>query len=117
MPAIPDDQIFDVIGDTPHHGADHRAECSFATESQDRHLKLALCKKRSVVSRIPAERQELGETRSHCARLRIERRIMLPLRFIKPLRVPGKFVPETVEIDALAASDQALHVQTTEAKV
>jgi hypothetical protein len=34
VPAIRDDHIFDVIGDTPHHRADHRAECSFATESQ-----------------------------------------------------------------------------------
>jgi hypothetical protein len=42
---------------------------------------------------------------------------MLALRFIKPPRVPGKFVPETVEIDALAADDQALHVLTTEAEV
>src|SRR4030088_3254837 len=42
---------------------------------------------------------------------------MLALRFIKPLLVPGKFVPEAVEIDALAAGDQALHVLTTEAKV
>jgi len=30
---------------------------------------------------------------------------MLALRFIKPLRVPGKLVPEAVEIDALAAGD------------
>src|SRR5258707_7181905 len=116
VPAIRDDRIFDVIGDTPHHRADHRAECSFATEGQDRHLKLAM-RKEPVVGRIPAERQELRETRSHYARLRIERRIMLPLRFIKSLRVPGKFVPETVEIDALAASDEALHVRTTEAKM
>src|SRR3954468_6696398 len=42
---------------------------------------------------------------------------MLALRFIKPLLVPGKFVPEAVEIDALPAGDQALHVLTTEAKV
>src|SRR4029077_3945014 len=42
---------------------------------------------------------------------------MLALRFIKPLWVPGKFVPEAVEIDALAASDQALHIPTTEVKV
>src|SRR5258708_20803686 len=40
VPAIRDDRIFDVIGDTPHHRADHRAECRFATEGQDRHLKL-----------------------------------------------------------------------------
>ncbi len=42
---------------------------------------------------------------------------MPALGFIKPLRVPGKFVPEAIEIDALAAGDQALHVRTTEAKV
>src|SRR5580704_11858158 len=117
VPAIRDDHIFDVIGDTPHHRADHRAECSFATQGQDRHLKLALRKERLVVSRILAKRQELGKARSHCAGLRIERRIMLALRFIKPPRVPGKFVPEAVEIDAFAAGDQALHVLTTEAKV
>jgi hypothetical protein len=116
VPAIRDDHIFDVIGDTPHHRADHGAECSFTTQSQDRHLKFALRKERPVVGRILAERQELGEARSHCAGLRIERRIMLALRFIKPLRVPGKLVPEAVEIDSLAAGDQALHVLTTEPK-
>ena len=92
VPAIRDDHIFNVIGDTPHHHADHGAECSFATQGQDRHLKLALRKERPVVGRILAERQELGKPRSHCSGLRIERRIMLALRFIKPLRVPGKFV-------------------------
>src|SRR6266403_4965014 len=117
VPAIRDDHIFDVVGDTPHNRADHRAECSFATEGQDRHLKLALRKERPVVGRILAERQELGKARSHCAGLRIERRIMLALRLVKPLRVPGKFVPEAVEINALAAGDEALHVLTTEAKV
>ena len=108
VPAIPDDRIFDAIGDTPHHRAYHRAECSFATQGQDRHLKLALRKERPVVCRILAEREELGKARSHCAGLRIERRIMLALRLIKPLWVPGKFVPKTVEIDALTAGDQAL---------
>src|SRR5439155_26614399 len=117
VPAIRDDHIFDVVGDTPHNRADHGAECSFATEGQDRHLKLALRKERPVVGRILAERQELGKAGSHSAGLRIERRIMLALRFIKPLLVPGKFVPEAVEIDALAAGDQALHVRTPEAKV
>ena len=42
MPAIRDDQVFDVIGNTPDQHADHRAERSFATKSQDRHLKRAL---------------------------------------------------------------------------
>src|SRR3954464_15644714 len=72
VPAIRDDHIFDVIGDTPHYRADHGAECSFATQSQDRHLKLALGKEGPVVDRILAERQELGKTRAHCAGLRIE---------------------------------------------
>src|ERR1700688_1149548 len=117
VPAIRDDHIFDVVGDTPHHPADHRAERSFATQRQDRHLKLALCKEHPVVGLILAESQELGKARSHCAGLRIERRIMLALRFIEPFPVPGKFVPEAVEIDALAAGDQALHVIPTEAKV
>jgi hypothetical protein len=63
--AIRDDHVFDVIGDTPDHRADHRAERSFATKSQDRHLKLALRKERPVVGRILAERQELGKARSH----------------------------------------------------
>ena len=104
VPAVRDDRIFDVIGDTPNHRADHGAECSFATKGQDRHLKLALRKERPVVGRILPERQELGKARSHCAGLRIERSIMLALRFIKPLPVAGKFVPEAVEIDALAAA-------------
>src|SRR3954464_402857 len=99
VPAIRDDYIFDVIRDTPHYRADHRAERSFATQSQDRHLKLALRKEYPVVGRILAERQELGKARSHCAGLRIERRIMLTLRFIKPLLVPREFVPEAVKID------------------
>jgi len=30
---------------------------------------------------------------------------MLALRFIKALLVPGKFVPEAVEIDSLSAGD------------
>src|SRR6476620_11262921 len=57
------------------------------TEGQDRHLKLALRKERPVVGRILVERQELGKARSHCAGLRIERRIMPALRFIKPIPV------------------------------
>jgi hypothetical protein len=77
VPAIRDDQIFDLIGDTPHHRAHPRAECSFASQGPDRHLKLALRKERPVVGCILAERQELGKARSHCAGLRIERRIML----------------------------------------
>src|SRR3981189_3436512 len=51
------------------------------------------------------------------AGLRIERRVVLALRFIKPLRVLGKIVPEAVEINTLAAGNQTLHVLTTEAKV
>src|SRR5882672_5486258 len=117
VPAIRDDHIFDVIGDTPHHRADHWAECSFATEGQDRHLKLALRKERPVVGSILAERPELSKARSHCAGLRIERRIMLAVRFIKPRLVPGKVLPEAVEIEALASGDQALLVVTTEAKM
>src|SRR4051812_29149186 len=117
MPAIRDDRIFDVGGDTPNHLADQWAERSLASEGQDRHLQLALRKEPPVVGRILAERPELGKARSHCAGLRIERRIMLTLRFIKPLRFPGKFVPEAVEIDALASGDQALHVLTPEAEV
>jgi hypothetical protein len=54
VPAIRNDHIFDVIGDTPHHRAHHRAECGFATQGQDRHLKLALRKERPVVGRILA---------------------------------------------------------------
>src|SRR6478672_1251295 len=61
VPAIRDAHIFDVIGDTPHHRAHHRAECSIATQGQDGHLKLALRKERPVVGRILAERQELGK--------------------------------------------------------
>src|SRR6266404_6947661 len=80
VPAIRDDRVFGVIGDTPYHLTDPGAECRFATEGQDRHLKLALCKERPVIGRILAERQELGKARSHCAGLRIERRIMLALR-------------------------------------
>jgi hypothetical protein len=56
VPAIWNDHIFDVGGNTPRHGADHRAECSFATQGQDWHLKLALRKERLVVGRILAER-------------------------------------------------------------
>src|SRR5882762_6383395 len=63
VPAIRNDRIFDVIGDTPNHRADHWAECSFATEGQNRHLELALRKQRLVVGRILAERQELGKAR------------------------------------------------------
>ncbi|MFD8000690.1 hypothetical protein [Streptomyces mirabilis] len=59
MPAIRDDPIFDVIGDTPHHLAGPRAECSCATEGQDRHLKLALRKEHPVVGGILTECQEL----------------------------------------------------------
>jgi len=87
--AIRDDHVFDVIGDAPHHRADHRAECSFTAEAQDRHLKLAPCKKRSVVSRILAERQEHGRSPLALRRVvRIERRIMPAFRFIKPIPVP-----------------------------
>src|ERR1700722_4408883 len=49
VPAIRDDRIFDVIGATPNHRADHWAECSFATEGQNRHLELAPRKQRLVV--------------------------------------------------------------------
>ena len=53
--AIRDDHVFDVIGDAPHYRADHRAECSFTAEAQDRHLKLALREERPVVGRILAD--------------------------------------------------------------
>ena len=56
VPAIRDDGVFDVVGDAPHHRADHRAECRFASQGQDRHLKLPLRKERLVVDRILAER-------------------------------------------------------------
>jgi hypothetical protein len=57
--AIRDDHVFDVIGNTPDHSADQRAERSFATKSQDRHLKLALRTERPVVGRIVPKREEL----------------------------------------------------------
>jgi hypothetical protein len=79
-PAIRDDRIFGVIGDAPYHLADQRAECSFAAEGQDRHLKLALRKERPVVGRILAERQELGKARAHKASMSASRRRATPPR-------------------------------------
>lgn len=89
VPAIRDDRIFHVIGDTPDHRTDHRSERSVATEGQDRLLKHALRKERSVVGRILAERPELSKARSHGAGSCIERRITPALRFIKSLRFRG----------------------------
>jgi len=117
MSAVRDDRVFDVVGDTPDHLADSGAEGGFAAEGQDRHLKFALGKEFPVVSRVLAERQELGEARSHRAGLRVERRVVLAFGFVEPFRDDGERVPEAVEIDAFAAGDQALHVVTTEAEV
>src|SRR5262245_40042515 len=53
----------------------------------------------------------------HCAWHRVEFRVVGAGRFAESSRVRSKLIPEAVEIDALPARHQPLHVWSAEAKV
>src|SRR5262245_5903090 len=65
----------------------------------------------------PGEGGELHETGMHCAWHRVEPGIVRSRGFAEARRVGRKLVPEAVEIDALPAGYQPLHVRPTKTKV
>jgi hypothetical protein len=57
---------------------------------------------------------ELREARVHGARARVEPGVVPPGRLAKSAWAGGELVPEPVEVDPLAPSDQPLHVGAAE---
>src|SRR5262245_62790813 len=53
----------------------------------------------------------------HGARQGIELRVVITGILAEPARRRGELVPEAIEVDALAAGDEAFHVGTAEAKM
>ena len=71
----------------------------------------------AVVAGVLVEGGELHEAGMHRARHRVELGIVRARRFAEARRGRGKLVPEAIEIDALAACHQPLHVRPAEAEV
>ncbi len=69
---------------------------------------------RAVVDRVPVEGGELAEAGPHAALRGVESGVVLTRGLGKMRGVGGELVPEAVEVDALAARDEALHVGAAE---
>ena len=72
---------------------------------------------RAVVDRVLVEGRELREAGMHRAGQRVELRVVPPRRFAEAIGRGRELVPEAVEVDALAAGDEPLHVGPAEAEV
>src|SRR4051812_42882903 len=88
-----------------------------APDCQHRHLQSAVTDGCLVIEHILIERRELGKTRMHPTRFCVKVRIMSAGSLVEPGRVGGKVIPEPIEIDALTALNQPLHVGSTESEV
>jgi hypothetical protein len=88
-----------------------------AAERKYRHRELVVGRERFVVGSILREGRELIECAVHRAGACIEPRIVAARCLFDRFGIGGKFVPKPVEINALAALDQPLHVRPTEVEV
>src|SRR5262249_34933663 len=97
-----------------HNGSHHWPERFFAPYSEYRHGQLAFGNKSFVIGSVLIERLDLLEPGVHRARLGIELRVMRAGSFIEFCRISGKFVPETIEVYALASLYEPLSIRTPE---
>src|SRR5204863_3613133 len=118
MTRIRYDPFLNVFRGEAHDRRHRRAEGLLPAYRIDRHLQLAaLGEEGLVVDRILIKSGELREARMHGARQSIELGIMFARFFAEAAAVGGEFVPEAVEIDALAPGDEALHIGSAEAEM
>ncbi|MGA8320416.1 MAG: hypothetical protein WB774_06230 [Xanthobacteraceae bacterium] len=81
-----------------------------AAEREDRHDQLAFRGEGFVVDGVLGESGKLLESAMHGMGAGVEPCIMPPDRFADLFRVRGQFVPKAIEINRLAALDQALDI-------
>src|SRR5262245_7995860 len=107
VPAIRDHAFLDVTRGKADHLGHSLSEGFLATQSERRHGEFTFGKKV----------RKLHEPRMHGALHGVQTRIMIASVFAEPAGRGRKLVPEMVEINAFAAGDEALHVQTAKAKM
>src|SRR5882724_5919904 len=83
-----------------------------ASDCQHEHLQPPTSNCCIVIDHIAIECRKLGKPRVHVPRLCIEFRIVRARGLVELCRVCGKVIPEAIEIDALTARDQPLHVDS-----
>src|SRR6185295_7796275 len=88
------------------------------TKCEQWHLQSIACGQEcAVVDGVLIECCELGKAGMHGSWKGVELRIVLPRRFAEAIRRSREFVPESIQVDALAPCHQPLHVGPSEAKV
>src|SRR5262249_17801810 len=117
VPGARDHAFLDVARGKAHHRRHGRPERFLAAERQDRDAQLARREKGLVVGGVLIEGGELREARMPGAGAGIELRVVPARRLAEAARPGRELVPEAVEIDALAAGDEALHVGAAEAEM
>src|ERR1700722_3205229 len=99
-----------VARDKTELGGHAGAERLLAAERQDRNRELALGQEGLVVEAVLRERDELLEGVMNRMRPRVEVRIVPASRLVDGAGIAGQFIPEAIEVDALAARNQTLLV-------
>src|ERR1700722_13579960 len=112
-----DDTLCHVGGRRSHHGCHHGPKRLFSTKGEHWHSQLANCEKRLVVNRILIEGLELLETGMHRAGTSIQGRVMLARCLVEELRVGGKLIPESVQVDSFTTLYQTFGVWTVEGEM
>ena len=114
MTGVGDHHFPDIGGSGAHDDGHGRPERLFPADRQDRHRQLALGKQCLIVERVLIERGELRKAGMHGAGPGVQLGVMLPRRFVELLRIGREFVPEAIEIDALATCNQPLGIRASE---
>src|SRR5262245_15534761 len=117
VPTIRDHAFLDVTGGKAHHLGHSLSEGFLATQSEYRHGEFTFGKKVLVVDGILVKCGKLHEPGMHSALHGVPTRITIASVFAEPAGRGRELVPETVEINAFAAGDEALHVRTAKAKM
>src|SRR5262249_32663254 len=114
--AIREHAFLDVSSGKAHHLGHSLSEGFLATQSEHRHGEFTFGKKVLVVDGILVKCGKLHGPGMHAALHGVQTRIMIASVF-EPAGRGRELVPETVEINAFAAGDEALHVRTAKAKM
>ncbi len=111
---IGDHRAGDIQRGEPHFIGHRRTERFLGADREHRHGQLAVRDEGFVVDGVAGKCRELFERGMHCAGPRIERRIMFARRLVDRFRIGGQFVPEAIQINALAALHQTFDVRSAE---
>ena len=112
------DHTFFYVACCKTHDLRHcTAERFFASQREDRDIKLPRRNKCAVVDRILVKCCELRKARMHGARTRVQLRVMPPSRLAETARSGGELVPKPVEVNPFASRDEPLHIRTAEAEM